>query len=279
MSLSKVGNETAIAQLGNNRWPYWENNLCNERYPYEKKIGGWWFCMLKKPEPPNVFLLGNSHANDLYPAFAENNEFEHLNILSAGTCSYLGNPRPNVDADKNNPCSGNAVLDQYAYTEKILDVEKPQFVFLNVSHKKNMNQQEIKDFVSRNEIRVRAILSRGLTPIVLGPRPKLGFHVKNCFNRHFGPIKRECSVAKVTAMQGFVTFGAQLHKNIQSIDGAFYLSQEDFFCQGESCSFMKDGLPLVRDDGVEHLSPHGAKLFGEYIAGWANQQLPDLLSR
>ena len=61
--------DPAKQQVGD--WKHWTNTLCEATFPFEGKVQGWWFCVLSKPELPTIMILGDSHANDLYPAFTQ----------------------------------------------------------------------------------------------------------------------------------------------------------------------------------------------------------------
>ncbi|SEE91431.1 acyltransferase family protein [Pseudomonas deceptionensis] len=278
VGLSYALEKEAMTQLGNDRWPYWENSACNERFPFKEKVGGWWFCMLKKDEKPNVFLLGNSHANDLYPALATTPAFESLNVLSAGTCNYLAEPQPDKKLGGNNPCASDAIVKQFAYTTSILEVDRPEFVFLNTSYPRNLSASEAKDFVRRAELRAEQIIGYGLKPIIVLPRPVLHeYHVKFCLNRPMVGRVKTCSVSQSEAMSYFSELSSEFKKLESSNKGIHFLSQENFFCDGSKCDFLRGGLPLIRDEKDEHLSSYGSKLFGLYIAAWAKNELPALV--
>jgi len=53
--------------------------------------------------------------------------------------------------------------------------------------------------------------------------------------------------------------------------------QNDVFCDQEDgkCSYVRDGLPLYRDEG--HISEYASLLLQNYFTEWATRNLPSIL--
>jgi hypothetical protein len=78
-----IGRHTASIGSEKLQWDYWENRNCTSLHPWDKKHG-WWFCIANSRRPTDVIVLGNSHANHLYPGLVK--AFPESAITSIATC-------------------------------------------------------------------------------------------------------------------------------------------------------------------------------------------------
>jgi hypothetical protein len=54
-----------------------------------------------------------------------------------------------------------------------------------------------------------------------------------------------------------------------------FFDQNELFCHGENCSFVRDGMPLFRDE-FHHLSEYGSKELAKVFLSWADKNVPEL---
>ena len=269
----------AIQQIG--AWDYWQNSICETRYPFEYKEGGWWFCIQNNDESPTLLLLGNSHANDLYPGMISSDAFGHHTVLSIGTCSPEADPAINKAGDKNNPCFGERRLRQYEFVNEVIGREQPEFVIMNSVWPSDgkLDPPALDDFVRRIGKRVSLLAETGANVILVLPRPKLHTHIRNCYGRPFRPATSDCKVDENTARSEFSDVSSRLAALAEAHDNLAIFDQFPVFCAGGVCKFLSEAGPLLRDQKVEHLSLLGSRVFATSLADWARSNMPTILAQ
>lgn len=271
--------DAALKQVG--VWNYWQNSICEARYPFEHKEGRWWFCIQNKDERPTLLLLGNSHVNDLYPGLVKSDAFRHHTVLSIGTCSPEADPVLVTDGDKNNPCFGERRFQQYEFINQVISKERPDFVIMMSKWPSNsrLAPGAQDDFVRRIGKRISQLEELGSKVILVLPRPKLHNNIKNCYSRPFRPATSDCKVSEAEARSEFSGISSRLTALADSHPDLGIFDPFPIFCKDGVCEFRNENGPLLRDEIVEHLSMLGSDVFSQYLAAWARENMPLILAR
>jgi peptidoglycan/LPS O-acetylase OafA/YrhL len=249
-------------------WAYTKNDTCLSEYPYpdQDKLA-WWFCMKSSESPATIILLGSSLANQLYPGFAKNERLAHHTVLSIGTCDIASTGA--VD-DPRNPCSGSRAQDQAQFIDEVIK-RTPSLKYVVVD---GLSSNPSPDYIARVSERISFFESQGLTVIVFTPNLRLGFHPKACFKSPLKPNPRDCTVPSSTRDEVLLGFTPLIDALKQSNPKVLVFEQNGVFCdQGkQSCSFVRDGLPLLRDE--VHTSEYASVLLQQYFNDWAQNTTP-----
>ncbi|NRB42346.1 MAG: acyltransferase [Pseudomonadales bacterium] len=266
-SLERIGFTKEVQeQLAGPIWKYTNNDICLNRYPYEKiNELSWWFCMQNKDSNPTILLLGNSFANQLYPGFINNKALSRHTVLSIGTCGVDEEPSQDISS----PCFGSRLNDQASFIDNIIK-SNPSIEFVIIDGlNRDVTDKTIK---SLNE-RLNLLESNNIKTIIFTPHIKPKFHPKDCFRADifskidcsFDPQERELLYTKFKPLIENIS---KQHPNI------LFFEQNDVFCADSKCSYIKDGLPLHRDAG--HTSEYGSILLQEYFTSWAKTSIPEI---
>lgn len=254
-------------------WAYTKNEECLSKYPYKDQDSySWWFCMKSTKNSPTILLLGNSFANQLYPGFAQNPKLSHHTVLSIGTCN-VGNVDSNnvgkVDSNNNprNPCYGQA----YFIDEIIKFTPSLEFVILD-----GLIRKPTEEYINRVLDRISFLEKQGLQVIVFVPHIKPGFHPKACFKSPLKYNSRDCLISSSERQSILDNFNPLIEAVEASKSNALVFDQNDVFCDrmDGKCSFVRDGLPLHRDES--HTSEYASILLQNYFTNWAQSNLPSI---
>ena len=261
--------EEVKAQIVGPSWAYSRNEWCQTQHPFigSEKLS-WWFCIKSKDAEPTILLLGNSYANQLYPGFIKNPLFSHHTVLSIGTCDFAGVGV--AVRDVNNPCYGGGTDRQVAFiTELIRRHKSIQFVILD-----GLERRPDSAYIERLRMRLDTLQALGIKVVVFGPHVTLGFNPKACFTTPLRARAKDCTVdaserdSLEREFQPLVEALARSHPDVP------IFHQNDVFCDMNRCSFVKDGLPLFRDE--IHTSEYASELLQGYFSQWARRMVPGL---
>jgi peptidoglycan/LPS O-acetylase OafA/YrhL len=255
-------------------WQYARNELCTTRYPFpEANDYRWWFCMQARDEPPTVLVLGNSFANDLYAGLATNPRLAHHNPLSIGTCDpgWVDATTLSATVDAS-PCSGFRALHQQRLVDRIVEQSRSvRFALLG-----GLPHYPDDAYIAALTKRIDFLERAGITVVVFAPYIRIDYDIRACFARPLRQAARDCEVPlserdRVTA--GF----APLVKRISTTNPKVaFFDQNALFCDASTCSMVKDGMPLLRDE-FHHLSEYGSVRMVALFEDWARTNLPDVL--
>lgn len=254
-------------------WAYTQNEHCTDRYPFpETKNYGWWFCMLDKAAPPTVLITGGSFANQLYPGLALNPRLANQNFLSIGTCSPL-HIEGEYEPLNTRPCSGPYWVNQNRLIEDILKNEPTIKTVIVGGLAAGGGVQYTNDAVRR----LKDLSATGAQIIVMSPHYKRDLDIRGCFARPFTQPQLSCDIG-TDEYAALLKRNAEFEQELKSrMPRILFFEQNQAFCQGESCSLVANGFPLIRD-GYHHISEYGSVLVGNSFVEWAETHQPDLLS-
>lgn len=254
-------------------WSYTKNDICLKNHPYKNESDlAWWFCMQSKDKPPTVILLGNSFANQLYPGFAKNERLKSQNILSIGTCAigYDGN-----DSDPRSPCHARRTEDQAKFIDDIIE-KNPSIKFAILD---GFVMKPSAAYIERVLLRIKYFESKGVKVIVFTPHIRPDFNPKACFRSPLKQQPRDCVISSEIRDSLRKDFDPLLLSIKKEIPSVLFFDQNDVFCDRPDgkCSFVKDGIPLHRDE--VHISEYASILMQKYFTQWAEKSLPTILDQ
>lgn len=267
--------EKAYSQFVGPLWKYTQNDTCLKRFPFaEAKDYTWWFCMLTKDEKPNLILLGDSLANQLYAGLSQNSVFSKYNILSIGTCDPA-----EVDQSKltknytRSPCSGDRQLHQQEFINHVIEKNADSLKYAILSLGGSVSDP---DYIFRLKRRVD-FLEKNHLKVIIFMRP-LSFttNIQKCFPRPFSstpPAKCEFSAAQREEIK--TLFKPLREYFAKSNPQVIFFDQNDLFCSNGKCSMVRNGMPLMRDD--IHISEYASIKVSKLFAKWAAKHVPELI--
>lgn len=265
-------------ELSQLQWDFWENQACDAAYPWKYKHG-WWFCMASSPKPPTMILLGDSHANQLYPGLRD--AFPDQSILSIGTCDPAEDIYfPAADIGEN-PCNGSRKGQQDAFIRNIiehtpslhyailsamwLDFEPNGMLRMNDTVKSvlrgidapgTQGLSAAEKYYRGLDRRISFLERRGMEVVLVFSTPDLPYDVRECIRRPFVAAQRDCHV-KPNMQVGFRQLAARLkanHPRLRLFDPI------PVFCRDGDCSLKSGSTVFLRDN--HHLSVAGSRAVG-----------------
>lgn len=261
-----ISNSTFTSQIQENfKWEYRSNSFCLNDYPYEdNKNLGHFFCIKNKPEPPTILLLGNSFSNHLYPGFVKNAALEHHSILSIGNHS-IENTLSNFD-----PLSD--IQKQKVFIDEIIS-KTPSLRLVVISGMKgNMSIQQMNTAKERIDF----IESRGIQVVIFKPHITSGFLLKQCYTRPLRSARKQCNFDIKTREDIAASFEPFINHISQNNPKTLFIDPNSIYCADTKCSFIHDGLPLLRDKG--HYSVYASIEVSNYFVNWAKLYFPEILN-
>ena len=251
-------------------WEYSNNDLCNEKYDFAgRETVPWWFCMTNSNETPDVVILGNSYANQLYPGLVQNEAFDHLTFLSIGICDPTWQEHPELLMQ----CESQQ---QHIY-DIFLSADEPlRFVILGGMPTEGKWDDEYLVKLGRS---ISFFERQGAQVIVFSPHLIPEYGINSCYARPLIPATQDCietTDMRETAAQDFRSFSERIQ---QSNPEVLFFDQNDVFCDIQECRFKtEEGIPLYRDESF-HLSEFASLEVGRNFQTWVIGSLPELLSK
>jgi peptidoglycan/LPS O-acetylase OafA/YrhL len=282
-------------------WDYWKNGTCTSQYPW-RDVHGWWFCITNSSAPPTVLLLGDSHANQLFPGLAQQAEFRSEAILSIGTCAPLDGIVEASASTGERPCAGERATQQGAFlkqlvrehptirlailtaawaafdangseVDRITGVQIPNS-FSSVIDGPGLSQREL--YKRALDRQIAFLQDQGVKVAVVLATPELPYDPRSCFARPFHHATHDCTAvdAQIRSVQAqFREIVAEIlvqHRDIAVFDPL------PVFCSGATCRMSNESASYMRD--ASHLSVAGSLLVARAFSEWANQVMPVVLS-
>jgi peptidoglycan/LPS O-acetylase OafA/YrhL len=283
------------------QWPFISNNACEKRYPSSSELRGWWFCVTNADKPPDVLVLGNSYANDLYPGLVSSDRFAGWTVLSIATCWPTMNVwwESNRGQDRYSPCFGERKLDGEAYLNKLIEDNRSlRFVLMTAdwpsfgptgewtspfkisagrteSDKRTPLATPREIFIDGLEERIAFLEAHAIKVVLVLGRPELPYDTRMCLARPWVGSLRDCKVPEADARNGQQSFENVVRALAERHPALSIFDPYRAFCERGVCDMAPDGHPLLRDG--HHLSILGSKILAEHLASWSSINEPGLL--
>jgi hypothetical protein len=262
-------------------WPYWSDPACVQRHGVEP-------CQANS-ERPRYMILGDSHANHLYPGLAL--AAPAFEVIQAGSCPPLEGVRLRVlkNQDKH-PC---AAADFLELNKQILQRHAEIRTVFLVALWRNLLTGELANARERSfwggvalspatgeaagrsnaELTlmglagtIETLQARGLKVVLVRDTPDIGKElIEYCkLSPRFNP--QECAMPR----QDFIASRAQEESMLRTLRGRFpalaVYDPIDALCDRQRCYLMRDDVLLYRDN--HHLSVNGSKLLAGDLKRW-----------
>lgn len=235
-------------------WPYVSNDLCLNSYPFsEVEKLRWWFCSQNRPGSPEILLMGNSYANQMYPGLVNTEPFAHHVILSIGTCEPIAvRPEEAVGVATTSACQGPRRLEQQSLINGIIEEHKPKLVIMA-----GLSETPDDIYIDRLIERILFAQENGSYVVLVKPTVKLGADIRSCFARPLKTAARDCRVAADSLHAVNERLAPMFDAVQERAPETLVFSVDELFCREDGCSFLLDGLPLLRDEW-DHWSEFGS---------------------
>ncbi len=256
----------ASLQLGSPLWRYTSNEECKSKYsPKDAEKYGWWFCYISRPEPPTVMIVGSSFANHLYPGFANHPALAGENVLSIGSCRpewiYEADIYPTTD--ELSPCTPSRRLDQQQIINETASRYRPKLIIVS-----GLGEEPDDNYTERLGKRISFFEEQGARVVLVLPQPTAEFNLSACFGRRLRLGPKSCDIPYEQIQQMRAVQAPLIERMKKTNPRVQFFDTTQVFCTFQNCSFIKDKLPLFRDQ-YSHFSEFGssevAKLFFEQI--------------
>ena len=263
-----------FSQFVGANWSYTKNDYCLNTYakPDNVKSYQWYFCYSSKPKTPDIILIGNSYANHILPGLVHNEHTSGNSILSIGTCSP-DLASENTPPSGRLPCTGTRIGDQEAIINRIVKTTKGlKLVILSGFENKTSTS-----LIETTRERINLLESTGASVLVLTPHTKITHDIKSCYGRPFVSAMNSCDISKDVIEENKENFRPLIEQIAKTNPQVKFFDTDQVFCTTGTCSFIKDGIPLLRD-GASHLSEYGSDELAKLLVAWAKFNEPKLLA-
>ena len=266
---ARIGNEKsqerALQVSLNFTPPSFQDKNCLDKFPNpNSKDYAWWFCRTSSVKPPTILLWGNSFANQYFEGLAENRYFKSQSILSIGDCPIQRQP----ELKDGNPCAGDLWKEQRNFVEEIIR-STPSIKYVIVAGLKEATNNSDKVDL---EATLRLISELKIKSIVFYPHLKPTKSILSCMDRPLIKATWNCKVPISFRQKMNSNFSSSLTLITEKFPATSIFDPNNVFCDGTTCGFLKDGLPLLRDT-IPHISLAGSRLVAADFISWAQKNL------
>ena len=263
------------------KWNYWDNKECIKLFDVSP-------CQMTLVNPKNILIMGDSHANQLYPGIAQHSR--DLGVLNLGSCPPLDeilvlvsknqehNPGSKDNCIKNtfqiiNRLNSISTVIISTYSLPLLDGkpanQKDYDYWGNVTLRSNLpaelglNQQQLLENGLLRTLKRITALNKEI--IFVRNTPTISEDLRDyCIKRNvLGAQSMNCTIPRVQ-YESQRAKEAPLIKAIElGMPNVKIFDPLDIFCDQTVCYLIKDGRSLYRDHN--HLSEYGSSLIGREI--------------
>ncbi len=254
-------------------WKYTQNDICRNRYPFDEADEyGWWFCIANTDSSPDLLLLGNSHANHLFPGLAAEMATKDNSILSIGACPPDLPDVKDPNADKTtSPCSGDRPYRQKLLIDSIVEAGSISYAIID-----GLQPALDSGSMSRLSERIAFLEKHGIQVIVFVPHIKVDRDLKSCFARPLKPRSSDCFVSIDAKIAIDNQFSSVINTISELHPGVKFFDQNELFCDEVKCSLIVKGMPIFRDH-YDHYSEFASSEMAKFFIEWAKINEPGIL--
>jgi len=258
----------------------WEENGWVKQDACLKKFGNFEFCILEDNSTPvTAMLIGDSHANHLYPGLVQKSLLTGGNLLNLGMGGCLGFVNAHHDVIVNQEKHCQSFMDSalnFAITSSSI---KTVFLagqwggYLKIKKRifRNMFGEKIPDKVVNFEESLRdtlkALSDANKEIIFVMDVPNLDFNLNSCIERPWritgGLVKTPCAVSRVKVNSDIRQYRAIVAKILIDYPKVKIIDPIDIFCDDQYCWASLDRKMLYRDGN--HLNWYGSIFLSERI--------------
>lgn len=206
--------------------------------------GGVLRCKQSKIGEFDWLLLGDSHAEHLFIGLAEANPENNIAFYILGGKPYYG---------------GQTFENIF---DTVASIETPKTIFLSMSYQRRVkSSNELLDGFSST---ISFLQNLGHNLILVGDVPRFDVSAENCkYGASIEQLQSFCSMSKDDFSKQLNIFDAPLKKLAEKYTVP-YIPIHESLCSLDSCSMIKDGNLLYRDNN--HLNVIGSRLVGGHLS-------------
>lgn len=207
-------------------------------------------CQQTREGPADIVLLGDSHAEHLFPGLAE-----HLSTQNV--VYYITGAPVETDTERDR-----------AVMAHLLTMPAPKTILFTMFYADRI--KDTQAFPAQISQMVAALRDAGHDVVLMGDVPWFDVHPQDClYASDPALVERYCRLDRETFEGQKAIFEPVLRKVAQD-QGVDYLPVYDTLCDEATCHMIKDGTILFRDK--HHLNIPGSRLVGAHVAAWLNQR-------
>jgi hypothetical protein len=229
---------------------YYKN--CNNIYPQFGR-----YCSLSKAKNANILIIGDSHAEDLFPGIAKKASGSVLSITGAFCKPYFGNVSFNGDRALCENVIGSA-LKFAGKTKEIDTVIMTSMGDPESDYSAHQNNFELEKSVRET---FNYLQQNGKKIIFLFDRPMLNRPITDCLD--IRPIRfpysiPDCSQSKIQVDKNRYKYKEFFHKILKDYPQIEIFDSETLFCANQKCFAHMGKKSLYRDT-------HHSTIFGSEV--------------
>ena len=261
-------------------WRKLQNENCLSRFPQFSPMD---YCLLSRDAEPELALIGDSHANQLYPGLAE--QFVTIDLGNGGCVPFLDVERQDrPDRSAMCPATQTRQALEFALSNPsvkyVVMTARFNTYLSGIGFGENERSQQsdpirlISGAATGNVEIFAAGMRRTLQMLTASDKkvifaldtPEIGFSPKTCIGLRFGPIspRTPCAVSRVEFEGRDLEYRALLRKITEEYPSLKVVDPAGVFCDGSYCWAKKGSEFLYRDD--DHLSVEGSRLIAGIVA-------------
>ncbi|MEJ0044112.1 MAG: acyltransferase family protein [Rhizomicrobium sp.] len=284
------------------RWDYLNNQPCTSKF--EPADGPPWLTCVANSAAPSILVLGDSHANHLYPGLVSQEALASRGVVSFGA----GGPMFGVYSVGvgSTPEQIRAAIRQKAWQDEILlhvsakmpsvryvilssrwpsftasgafadhftGRPEPRFYFSIDPSGQRLSQEAL--FSQGLELTISVLEKQNIAVILFLDTPFPSYDVRRCMDRPYFKARETCSVDRNEMRTARASFTKVVERLRPRHPHLLVYDPFPVFCNAKSCSFVSKTDVFLRDD--EHLSVAGSRAVAAHFAAWASAAIPDLL--
>lgn len=266
----------------------WETNGWIKQKNCLNRFGEYQFCLLQKNNQPiTTMLIGDSHANHLYPGLIKNKYLKDGNLLNLGmgACLNFINSKSEVINNQGKHCQSfidkslkialstssiktiiiagawsGALNKKKGILRKLWDKSSSHPLGLNENDNVNNFQESMKETL-------QVLTNAHKKVIFVIDIPALGFNPSNCTKRPWRIsgelIKTPCALLSADIYSKAQEYNQPIMKVLAEFPQVQIWNPTNAFCDKAYCWAMKEGKILYRDEN--HLNEAGSLYLGKYL--------------
>lgn len=244
------------------------------------RFGQYFYCLFENNnEPITAMLIGDSHANHLYPGLLQHTSITGGNLLNIGkgNCLHFSNRQNEIYINQGRECQSfiNKVFDFAISTDSVETVilagawggslKKKKKSYLNKIGFKSKDLNSNFQTAMRNTL--QSLLSAGKKVIFVMDIPALDFKPSSCIQRPWRIskelLKEPCASLRSSIYSKTQEFNNLLLQVLTEFPQVKIWDPTHAFCDKTYCWAVKEGKMLYRD--VDHLNETGSLYLGKHF--------------
>lgn len=235
------------------------SDVCSKFYPEFASN-----CHLSKEKEPKIMIIGDSHAEDLYPGIANTFGSSVLSFSVGGCQAIVGTANSNQTLKSCKKTMDRAI--QFAAESSEIETVILTSFYNNISFSE-INQSNRVYFEESASKVFDTLLGKSKDVIYVLDRPELPRHIKECMNiRPFRlPFHKDnnCDQHRTSVDEKLSRYHDIMLNVLSDYPQIKVLDSRDVFCSTETCFAKFNEKSLYRDK--HHLSMYGSTVISEKL--------------